>query len=138
MARRTIAVVAGVALVGLGLVAVPSAVGASAAAPTGIHKIKHVIVIMQENRSFDSYFGTFPGADGIPMRRGVPTVCVPDSQTGECVKPYAARPKGRELAFSMASSTERTGLMIAIGPKGSSRSALASSGSSVRTVGGKK
>ena len=32
----------------------------------GIHKIKHVVVIMQENRSFDSYFGTYPGADGIP------------------------------------------------------------------------
>jgi phospholipase C len=29
-------------------------------------KVKHVIVIMQENRSFDHYFGTFPGADGIP------------------------------------------------------------------------
>ena len=27
----------------------------------GIHKIQHVIVIMQENRSFDSYFGTYPG-----------------------------------------------------------------------------
>ena len=26
--------------------------------------IQHVIVIMQENRSFDHYFGTFPGADG--------------------------------------------------------------------------
>ncbi len=35
----------------------------------GIHKIKHVVVIMQENRSFDSYFGTFPGADGIPAGR---------------------------------------------------------------------
>src|SRR5689334_842983 len=34
----------------------------------GIHKIKHVVVVMQENRSFDSYFGTYPGADGIPMR----------------------------------------------------------------------
>src|SRR5919202_1624197 len=33
---------------------------------TGIHKIKHVIVIMQENRSFDHYFGTYPGADGLP------------------------------------------------------------------------
>ena len=32
----------------------------------GIHKIQHVVVIMQENRSFDSYFGTYPGADGIP------------------------------------------------------------------------
>ncbi len=50
--------------------------------------IQHVIIIFQENRSFDSYFGTYPGADGIPMRDGVPTVCVPDPETGECVKPY--------------------------------------------------
>lgn len=55
---------------------------------SGIHKIKHIIVIMQENRSFDSYFGTYPGADGIPMSNGVPTVCVPDPKTGQCVKPY--------------------------------------------------
>ena len=47
----------------------------------GIHLIKHVVVIMQENRSFDSYFGTFPGADGIPMKNGKPTVCVPDPVT---------------------------------------------------------
>lgn len=54
----------------------------------GIHKIKHVIVIMQENRSFDSYFGTYPGADGIPMKHGVPTVCVPEPKVHKCVKPY--------------------------------------------------
>jgi phospholipase C len=54
----------------------------------GIHKIRHVIVIMQENRSFDSYFGTYPGADGIPMRDGVPTVCSPDPLTHRCVAPY--------------------------------------------------
>src|SRR5205085_11482197 len=34
---------------------------------TGIHKIQHVAVIFQENRSFDSYFGTYPGADGLPI-----------------------------------------------------------------------
>lgn len=56
--------------------------------PPGIHKIKHVVIIMQENRSFDSYFGTYPGADGIPMVNGVPTVCVPDSHTNTCVKPF--------------------------------------------------
>ncbi len=43
---------------------------------------------MQENRSFDHFFGTFPGADGIPMRNGVPTVCAPDPETGSCVRPY--------------------------------------------------
>jgi phospholipase C len=55
--------------------------------PTGLHKIKHVIIIVQENRSFDSYFGTYPGADGIPRRHGVPTVCVRDP-SGGCVRPY--------------------------------------------------
>ena len=54
----------------------------------GIHKIKHIVVIMQENRSFDSYFGTFPGADGVQMSNGKPTVCVPDPATGSCVAPY--------------------------------------------------
>jgi phospholipase C len=58
-----------------------------AAADPGIHKIRHVVVIMQENRSFDSYFGTFPGADGIPMRHGVPTVCIPDPAHGRCQRP---------------------------------------------------
>jgi phospholipase C len=51
-------------------------------------KIHHVVIIMQENRSFDSYFGTFPGADGIPMQHGVPTVCVPDPMSQQCVRPF--------------------------------------------------
>jgi phospholipase C len=49
---------------------------------SGIHKIQHVVVIMQENRSFDNYFGTFPGADGIP-----PNVCLPDPGRA-CVRPF--------------------------------------------------
>ncbi len=61
-------------------------ISSGASAPT--NPIQHVIIIMQENRSFDSYFGTYPGADGIPMQNGVPTVCVPDPLTGACVKPY--------------------------------------------------
>ena len=51
-------------------------------------KITHVIVIMQENRSFDSYFGTYPHADGIRMRHGIPTLCVPDPASGQCVRPF--------------------------------------------------
>ena len=54
----------------------------------GIHKIRHIVIVMQENRSFDSYFGTYPGADGIPMKDGVPTVCSYDPKTHVCVKPY--------------------------------------------------
>jgi phospholipase C len=62
----------------LGLTAVPSALAAE-----GIHKIQHVVVIMQENRSFDSYFGTYPGANGIPAG-----VCEPDPLHGGCVAPF--------------------------------------------------
>jgi phospholipase C len=63
-------------------------VTAEAPAESGIHKIKHVIIIMQENRSFDDYFGTYPGADGIPMRDYVPTVCAQDPRSGLCLAPY--------------------------------------------------
>ena len=56
----------------------------------GIQKIKHIVMIMQENRTFDSYFGTFPGADGIPMENGVPTVCSPDP-VDEDVRPAVRR-----------------------------------------------
>lgn len=59
--------------------------------PQGIHKIRHIIIIMQENRSFDSYFGTFPGADGLPVKNGAFTVCNPDLRTGQCIGPYHDR-----------------------------------------------
>ncbi len=32
--------------------------------PQGISQIQHVVFIIKENRSFDEYFGTFPGANG--------------------------------------------------------------------------
>src|SRR5579859_6564760 len=59
------------------------------AAAQGIHKIKHVIVIMQENRSFDEYFGTFPGVDGLVRdASGQFTECVPDPAGAACVRPF--------------------------------------------------
>src|SRR5580692_5259153 len=30
----------------------------------GLDKIKHIVFIVKENRTFDNYFGTFPGANG--------------------------------------------------------------------------
>ena len=59
--------------------------------PAGIHKIKHVVVIMQENRSFDSYFGTYPGADGIPMSNGRFAVCLPTPMTRRASSPVPRR-----------------------------------------------
>jgi phospholipase C len=74
------------------LVAGLVATGSHAAQPksaSGIHKIKHVIVIMQENRSFDQYFGTYPGADGLPRSAdGAFSTCVPNPATGACEKPF--------------------------------------------------
>jgi phospholipase C len=54
----------------------------------GIFKLDHLIFIVQENRSFDHYFGTYPGADGIPMRNGRPAVCLPDPILDRCARPY--------------------------------------------------
>ena len=47
----------------------------------GIFNLDHVIFIVQENRSFDHYFGTFPGADGIPH------ACVPPRSEAPQVRP---------------------------------------------------
>ena len=62
---------------------------AATSGPTGIHVIRHVVIVLQENRSFDSYFGTYPGADGFPTVGGQPATCVPDPLTSRCVRPYA-------------------------------------------------
>jgi phospholipase C len=70
------------------VVLVPARAGAAPAPLTGIHKIRHIVVIMQENRSFDSYFGTYPGADGLPRKHGKFTVCVPDPLKGGCQRPF--------------------------------------------------
>src|SRR5712691_3579752 len=93
--RRSLLVVAlsGAAIAALlGVSAVSTPAGTQrkpAKAPAAIHKIKHVIVIMQENRSFDHYFGTYPGADGFPRTAsGEFAVCVPDPVKGECQRPF--------------------------------------------------
>ncbi len=49
--------------------------------------IQHFVSVLQEGHSFDNYFGTYPGADGIP-----PNTCMPNDparkQAG-CSKPFA-------------------------------------------------
>jgi phospholipase C len=41
--------------------------------PAGLDKVQHIVWIIQENHSYDNYFGTYPGADGIP-----PGTCSPE------------------------------------------------------------
>src|SRR3954469_5890087 len=55
--------------------------------PPAATPIKHLIMLMQENHSFDNYFGTYPGANGIPEG-----VCMPtdpfDNKSTECTTPF--------------------------------------------------
>ncbi len=93
---RRLLLLSSIALAGCGVAgrpypgAAPSASAPSTvrASDVGIHKIRHVVMIVQENRSFDSYFGTYPGADGIPAIDGQFTVCLPDPLTGGCDRPF--------------------------------------------------
>jgi len=72
-----------VALVG-GMLLTPHARTAPPLAmPPGLVKIEHFVFIMQENRSLDEYFGTYPGAEGLP-----PNICIADPGGGPCVKPF--------------------------------------------------
>ncbi|MDP9184684.1 MAG: phospholipase [Actinomycetota bacterium] len=88
-----------IAALGLGMICVLAiACTASKAEPPaatsppakGIFKLDHLIFIVQENRSFDHYFGTYPGADGIPIKPdGSFDVCVPNSfMNDRCATPY--------------------------------------------------
>jgi phospholipase C len=49
--------------------------------------IEHFIVLMQENHTFDNYFGTYPGADGIPAGACIPVDPFDHTNT-DCVEPY--------------------------------------------------
>ena len=51
---------------------------------TGINLIQHIVFIIKENRSFDNYFGTFPGANGattgqISTGQTIPLIHQPDA-----------------------------------------------------------
>ena len=60
---------------GLGLMppSIAAALAASAATVTGtIKDVQHVVILMQENRSFDHYFGTLKGVRGFGDRHPTP------------------------------------------------------------------
>ena len=48
-------------------------------------RIQHLVFIVQENHSFDNYFGTYPGADGITNQTAVPSTLDGDDGT---VQPF--------------------------------------------------
>jgi len=48
--------------------------------------IKHFVTLMQENHSFDNYFGTYPGADGLPEGTCMPVH--PKKRGSRCIEPF--------------------------------------------------
>jgi phospholipase C len=87
-----VAVVAVVALAILGIALAPASGAQTGNAQTGsdgLDKIEHIVMIMQENRTFDHYFGMFPGAEGFTLdASGNPSECIPNPyEPGTCVHP---------------------------------------------------
>ncbi|GAA0643306.1 alkaline phosphatase family protein [Kutzneria viridogrisea] len=81
-----------------------------ATARGGLRDIEHVVILMQENRSFDHYFGTMPGVRGFadPTAMRLPN--------GDSVfqQPYSGHPDGYLLPFrydtAVTSAQETPGL----------------------------
>jgi len=62
------------------------AFGSLVAAQNGIQQIKHIVFIIKENRTFDNYFGTFPGANGVTMGTTSSGEVIPLSRTPDSVR----------------------------------------------------
>jgi phospholipase C len=76
-------------LLGLALAAAPAAASPSpalAAQHQAVTPVKHFIFLMQGGRTFDNYFGTYPGAAGPPA--GTCQLRVTGRPAGGCVKPF--------------------------------------------------
>lgn len=75
------------ALMGVLTLVVPASAGGVAQRSTDPRTpIEHFIVLMQENHSFDNYFGTYPGVDGFPKGTCVPVD--PRRPSGSCIRPF--------------------------------------------------
>ncbi len=107
MSRLRHLVVAVVALAILGIALAPSS-----NAQTGndeLDKIEHIVMIMQENRTFDHYFGMFPGAEGFTLdASGNPSECIPNPSNPA---PASTRPTIRASARSAARTTTNRTLL---------------------------
>ena len=48
-------------------------------------KISKIVIVLQENHTFDNYFGTYPGVDGTVGRK----ICLPETVgSTKCVAPF--------------------------------------------------
>ena len=69
---------AGIALIGLA--GVQASTRPATCAPSDCGPVKHIVIIVKENRSFDTMFGRFPGADGTSYAQvGAKRIAMPDT-----------------------------------------------------------
>ncbi len=61
---QIVAASAGVAVTGTELLSRAVASASPALTPGGSRGVRHIVVLMMENRSFDHFLGWLPGADG--------------------------------------------------------------------------
>jgi phospholipase C len=93
-----------VAIVSLGVC--PTVAGA-APAHTAATPIQHLVVMTQDQHSFDNYFGTRPGVDGLPAG-----TCVP-AKAGwptPCVKPFPVETSGLHLPLVSSDAAQATAI----------------------------
>jgi phospholipase C len=95
LSRIRLTIIIAVAVVALSLVfyegvlvftGVTSVTSTTSSLTNGQNPIQHVIIVMQENHSFDNYFGTYPGADGFPSNLCMPIN--PKNSSAGCIKPF--------------------------------------------------
>ena len=89
--RHTTGIVAAAAAVLLGALMGASPASADAPDTRTSTPIRHFIFLMQGDRTFDNYFGTYPGADGIPD--GACQALVLNHPENGCVRPFALHGK---------------------------------------------
>ena len=90
MNRRIVTLLTALAAL-VGTAALTTAPAAAAAERRPTTPIEHFLFLMQGDRTFDNYFGTYPGANGIPA--GTCQVFVQAKPANGCVKPFPATGK---------------------------------------------
>jgi acid phosphatase len=87
----------------------------SFAQTSGLQKINHVVVIYQENWSFDSLYGHFPGANGLDQAAAT------TPQVDKEGKPYASLPQPLNTNFSPAVPDPRFPADLPVAPYDTSK-----------------
>ena len=103
LTRRLLPLVAALGLLVL-LTPAGTAQAASSRDDATTTPIKHFMFLLQGDRSFDNYFGTYPGADGLSNAKGS---CQRRADGKSCVKPFSLHGTSLQPLGATASTIEK-------------------------------